>query len=297
MESPAAPHAGPHVLVVAYGAPDDLAVSLTTLGGLFAVTVVDNSSSPACQAVVERAGADYVDAGANRGFAAGVNRGLEQIGRPGPDVLLLNPDAAIDAAGVTALHARLRSLPRAAAAAPALIGPDGTAQRVRWPFPSPARMWAEAVGLSRLSRLGDHPGQGFLVGAVLLLRAEALEEIGPFDERFFLYAEETDWQRRAAAAGWEVAFCPEIVARHRGAGTSADPALREARFHCGTETYVRKWHGAAGWQSYRAAALAAALLRTLRPAPEARRLARRRAVLYARGPCRGLMAPSTVDPR
>lgn len=273
----------PHVLVVAYGATEDLARCVSTLGGVFDVTVVDNAGSAACRAVVAEAGAAYVDPGANLGFAAGVNRGLAAIGQPWPDVLLLNPDAMIEATAVGALHARLRSTPRAGVASPALTGPDGVDQRVGWPFPSPLRMWREAVGLGRLSA-----PVGFLVGAVLLLRAEALAEVGLFDERFFLYAEETDWQRRANDAGWTMLSCPEVVACHRGAGTSTDPILREARFHCGTETYIRKWHGAIGWQSYRVAALLGAVLRSARPAPAARSDARDRIVLYARGPCRHL---------
>ncbi len=282
---------GLHALVVAYGGAGDLADCLAGLDGRWPVTVVDNSSSADCRSVARRAGATYVDPGENRGFAAGVNRGLEAIGRPWPDVLLLNPDAVVNGADVGALRDALRSQPRAAAASPALAGPDGTPQRVCWPFPSPAGMWAEAVGLSRL-----RASTGFLVGAVLLLRAEALAEIGPFDERFFLYAEETDWQRRAVEAGWVVTYCRDLVATHRGAGTSADPRLREARFHCGTETYIRKWYGELGWQSYRAAALLSALLRSARPAAASRGQARARAAIYARGPCRHAATLPAADP-
>lgn len=288
----------PHVLVVAYGGAGDLVRCLDALAGAFDVTVVDNAASQDCRAAVAGAGGAYVDSGGNLGFAAGVNRGLAAIGMPSPDVLLLNPDAVIEAEAVRALHERLRAIPRAAAASPALVGLDGVAQRVCWPFPSPTGMWAEAVGLSRLG-WGGRTGAaaGFLAGAVLLLRAEALAEIGPFDERFFLYAEETDWQRRAAEVGWQVAYCPEVVATHRGAGSSADPFLREVRFHCGTETYIRKWYGSSGWHSYRAAALLAAALRSARPAAADRAQARGRALLYARGPCRQLATLSAAEPR
>jgi GT2 family glycosyltransferase len=280
---------------VAYGGADDLARCLGALGGEFPVTVVDNSSSPDCRRAAAAAGggtAAYVDPGENRGFAAGVNRGLAEIGEPWPDVLVLNPDALIEPGAVRALQDHLRSAPRRAAVSPALSGLNGKRQRVCWPFPSPARMWMEAFGLARIGRQ-----DGFLVGAVLMLRAEALADVGPFDERFFLYAEETDWQRRATEAGWEVTCCPDVTATHRGAGTSDDPALREARFHCGAETYVRKWHGTVGWQSYRAAAVVAALLRTARPAPDKRRQARTRAVVYVRGPCRHLRTVLAARPR
>lgn len=277
-----------HVLVVAYGNADDLAVCLAGLAGCAPVTVVDNSSSPECRTVVERVDGRYIDPGRNLGFASGVNAGLEAIGHPMPDVLLLNPDAVIQPEAVAALHHRLRASSMTAAASPALVGMDGMPQRVCWPFPSPARMWLEAVGLGRLGARS-----GFLVGAILLLRGEAIAEVGSFDERFFLYAEETDWQRRAIEAGWDVLYCPEVVGTHRGAGTSTDPVLREARFHCGAETFIRKWHGNRGWHIYRGAALAGALLRCARLDSMQRLEARRRVELYVRGPCRSLGALRT----
>ena len=90
---------------------------------------------------------------------------------------------------------------------------------------------------------------GFVIGAVLLIAREALDEVGLFDERFFLYAEETDWQRRARARGWEAAVCGDASAHHEGAGTSENPLRREMLFQAAQETYIRKWYGAAGLAS------------------------------------------------
>ena len=93
----------------------------------------------------------------------------------------------------------------------------GSVARVEWPFPTPAGSWVEAVGLGSLRRRVD-----FLIGAVLLIRSEALDDVGPFDEEFFLYAEEIDWQRRARTRGWQVALCREVTATHVGAGTGGN---------------------------------------------------------------------------
>ncbi len=110
-----------------------------------------------------------------------------------------------------------------------------------------------------------------MVGAVLLLRRSAWEDVGGFDERFFLYAEETDWQRRAVARGWTSRLVPEAVATHRGAGSSASSERREQLFYAATETYIRKWFGPAGWAGYRsAAALGAAARAGLGSAPRRR---------------------------
>lgn len=269
------------VVIVAYGSPALLAAALAPLEGLPTV-VVDNSGDTAVEAVVRAAGASYVDPGSNLGFAAGANRGVAAVrDQAGPaDVLLLNPDAVLARADVERLHAALHSEQRLAAVAPRLQHPDGTPQRVAWPFPSPRRMWIEAVGLGRLN--DRHPD--WLVGAVLLVRAEAWDDVGPFDERFFLYQEETDWQRRAVSRGWRLRVVPEVVAQHVGAATSTDVLRREALFHAGTETYVRKWFGDGGWRLYRAAALAGASARGMLLQGPARAGARRRLGLYRAGP-------------
>jgi GT2 family glycosyltransferase len=247
------------------------------------VTVIDNSSSVHVAAVAARHDAEYLDAGANRGFAAGVNIALKRLeANPPANVLLLNPDAVIQPEDVNTLVAYAGSSDRLAAAAPRLVERGGGDQRVAWPFPSPWRAWLEAFGLGRFLGFGPH----FVIGAVLLLDWRAIREIGAFDERFFLYCEETDWQRRAADSGWRSGMCAEAVAVHAGAGTSDDPARREALFHASHETYIRKWFGASGWWAYRAAAGIGAAVRAVLLRGERRSLARRRAAIYVRGPRR-----------
>ncbi|MGA2470750.1 MAG: glycosyltransferase family 2 protein [Solirubrobacteraceae bacterium] len=272
-----------HAVVVAYHAPAALGHCLAGLERQVPVTVVDNSSSVDVATVADRHAAAYVDCGANRGFAAAVNVGLDRLaGEPG-DVLLLNPDAVIGPGAVRELVSFLHapSNARVAAVVPALRGFAGDEQRIVWPFPTPLRMCAEAVGLGRAPAR-----RTFVVGAVLLLRREALEDVGGFDERFFLYAEEADWQRRARARGWTSAVCADAVAEHIGAGTSTDDRRRELLFHAAQETYIRKWYGPVGWWIYRLAACAGAGVRALMLTHARRGEAARRMLLYLRGPCR-----------
>ena len=283
------------VVVVAYHGAEDLETCLGAVADAAPVVVVDNSADRAVAAVARGAGARYVDSGGNLGFAGGVNVGLRHV-PPRADVLLLNPDAVLDASTLHALHARLHCADAAGVGAlsPGLVDPvDGARSRVRWPFPTPGRMWREAFGLTRLAL---PPGE-FCVGAVLLLRAEARADVGAFDERFFLYAEEADWQRRMVAAGWRALEVPELEAVHKGAGTSTDLTRREVLFHAGTETYVRKWHGPTGWASYRAAAVLGAGLRAVVLRGDRASAARSRARLYLRGPRRVAgLAPRPAAP-
>ncbi len=294
--SPAATVAGEiDVVVVAFGAPDLLRACLERLGGAYPVTVVDNSSDAAVRGVARCHGAKYVDPGTNLGFAAGVNRGLAERERPSADVLLLNPDASITPEAVCHLARILHGSDDLACVAPVQVDAEGRAARVAWPFPTPVRAWVEALGLGGLGWPG-RPGRagGFLIGSVLLVRAAALEQVGGFDERFFLYAEEADWQQRARRLGWRVQLRPEVTATHVGAGTGGEPGRREIRFHASQELYVRTYHGEWGWRVFRAGVLVGAAVRAvvLRGARRRRALARFR--LYRLGP--GAVAGRSAPP-
>jgi GT2 family glycosyltransferase len=274
-----------HAVVVAYGNADQLDACLAGLERAIPVTVVDNSNSDAVKVVADRHHADYVGTGVNLGFGAGANVALRRLGRNPPEaVLLLNPDAVLNPNDLRMLAEYLNEVRnrRVAAVSPRLLGPDGTGQRVVWPYPTPWRAWAEAFGMGR--RIPSHAT--FVIGAVLLLRWDAVREVGWFDEQFFLYAEETDWQRRADALGWTSALHSTAIARHTGAGTSACGLRREALFHAAQETYIRKWYGTSGWCVYRCATGFGAIARVLLLSGERRAEAKRRALLYLRGPRR-----------
>lgn len=268
------------VVVVAYGAPDLLRRALEPLDGL-AVTVVDNSSLPEIAALCGELGVRYLDPGRNAGFAAGVNVALSDRLRPGADVLLVNPDAVISRPDIDRLHAALRAEPDLASVGPSQVDEHGVPAQAEWRYPSPTATWLEALGLAGLRR-----GPTFVIGSVLLLRAEALDQVGGFDEGFFLYAEETDWAYRAHRLGWRHAEVPAARAVHTGAGTSSDPARREAHFHASLERYLRKHHGTFGWQSARLAQWLGSMARSIALPGERGRAARKRAALYRLGPVR-----------
>ena len=276
----ATPATDPEVIVVAYHRPDLLRASLEPVRHL-PVTVVDNSSDPLVREVCTDLGVRYLDPGRNGGFAAGVNHGLADRLTPGSDVLLLNPDAVIDEAGVRALHGALRARPDLASVGPRQLDGDDRPARVVWPFPTPWGAALEAIGLGRLSG-----GPGYVIGSVLLLRAEALAEVGGLDESFFLYAEETDWARRAHDLGWRHALVPEVTARHLGAATSSDPGRRDAHFHASQERYHRKHFGSLGWQVTRAAVIVGSAARALLLRDDRASAARDRFRRYVRGPIR-----------
>lgn len=279
-----------HVLVVAFGAASLLDHALAGLRGL-TVTVVDNSRSSEVEAVVAHRGARYLAADSNRGFAAGVNLGLREVmAGDRADVLLLNPDTVLPAGVAQRMQVFLRAdgHEKMAVVAPDQTDGTGRPERVAWPLPSPGLMWAEALGLARPAARWQPAARRFVIGSVLLVRREALEDVGLFDEEFFLYAEEADWQARALERGWSVGLLDGQRVEHVGGGTFSDPRLREALFHRAQEQFIRKWYGPRGWRSYRTAAVLGAAARSVAQRGPRRRAAWARLRLYLIGPSRHL---------
>ena len=155
------------------------------------------------------------------------------------------------------LLAFLDATPSAGAVAPRLRYPDGRPQASAWRFPSPTTAAIGAVTLHKagvVQSTGDEPRRvDWAMGAALLLRRAALDQVGPFDEGFFMFSEETDLCRRLAEAGWETWFVPAAVVVHHDSALRAEvPRERIAEEWRSRHRYWRKHHSAAG---ARAAAL------------------------------------------
>lgn len=197
--------------------------------------VVDCGSGDGTPDAVEAAFADItVTRRPNIGFAAGNNVALARA--RGRYVLLLNPDMEIVGGTLSALVAAIDERPSVGAASVVQQSPDGALQLTIRCFPSPLRQLGEALMLSRLPGLNhlqeedgrpEHYEQersaDWLVGGFLLVRREAIDEVGGLDERFFLFSEETDWCRRLRTAGWDIRHLPIMrVTHHTGRSSRAD---------------------------------------------------------------------------
>ena len=213
----------------------------------------------------------------NKGFGAANNQAMRIA--TGKYFLLLNSDAFPRAGAIPTLIKELESQPNVALIGPKLLNPDGSMQLSCFKFPSPARAWIENTWLSALcSRnqfLGDYRNWphnsarhvDWLIGACMLLRREVFEKIGGFDERFFMYAEESDWQLRMKKAGYRIAFTPAAQVMHL-AGASTDPSkpkkekslINEHFFHS-LDLYTLKHHGNGGLFLLRSAMVTGTLLR------------------------------------
>ena len=172
--------------------------------------------------------AEVVAGSENLGFARAVNLLLARSDAPW--FLALNSDAWPEPGALRTLVDHATDHPRAAAVAPLLLRPDGSVEHSTHPFPSPRLALLDATGGRRwMARryLDRHCLEGawhhdrarvvdWAVGAALLLRRRAVDDIGGLDERFFMYAEDMEWCWRARRRGWEVHFQPDAVVRHVG---------------------------------------------------------------------------------
>jgi hypothetical protein len=191
------------------------------------VVVVDGGSQDGSPDLVraQLPSAALVELRQNRGFGAAVNRGASVAS--GDALLLLNPDAWLDGDALDRLVAALEGDPRLGLVAPRLRYPDGRPQFVWAPDRGVVgealqkvrnRFEAKAWSHRPLERLLLLLGPGWLTVACALVRRQAFEQVGGFDEGYFLYFEDVDLGLRLRRAGWNAAVVEEAMARHLGGG-------------------------------------------------------------------------------
>lgn len=249
------------------------------------IVVLDNASEDgSADAVRERFPHVRVIAQSFRaGFGANHNTVIHAT--DGRYVYVLNEDTTSDDWAFDRIVGYLDAHPRVAALGPRLVYPDGRVQDSAWRFPTPL---VSTLGLLTVGKLGVKQSRGsgvrpvdWVMGAALVLRREALDEVGLFDEEFFLYSEEVDLQARLREAGWQVQYFPEATVVHHESQFSAEiPERRINEMWRSRHRYWRKHHGAVG---ARVAALATGGQYALRAAvaPLAQRSSRRM-LLHAR---------------
>jgi N-acetylglucosaminyl-diphospho-decaprenol L-rhamnosyltransferase len=227
-------------VIVAYNSGEFLRRCLAAVGSGHGEVVVVDNASPAGIGLPpgEMPGVRLIRRPRNDGFASAANHGVAATGARW--VLLLNPDAWPIEDGIERLLEFAESRPGLGAAGPLLFHPDGQPQRstIRPPLaPAPLALWAAfpaavtgAYGVWRRAAtvVRGHrvrPAE-FLQGAALLVRRDAFEQVGGFDESFFMYGEDADLCMRLRGAGWDVALCQTANFVHVGGGSTRSDSER-----------------------------------------------------------------------
>jgi GT2 family glycosyltransferase len=230
------------VVVVTYNALPWIERALESVRGYETIVVDHGSTDGTLELVRERFPEARLIEQENKGLGGGSNAGMRVAS--GDYFLLLNSDAwALDGA-VERLVSFAEEHPAAAVIGPKLLHPDGTLQRSVRGFPTLWRLATEYLFLRKLAprsrALNAFYGDGFaydrpleaefLMGACLLVRREAADTVGLFDEDFFMFTEETDWCYRFRQAGWKVLFTPDAEFVHVGGASTRQnwgPMFRE----------------------------------------------------------------------
>jgi len=246
---------------------------LESVEGCETIVVDHGSTDGSLELVRRRFPAVRVLEQENLGMGAGNNAGMRVAS--GRYFLLLNSDAWMLPGAVQRLVELADVRADAAVLAPRLRNPDGSLQRSVRGFPTPWRIATEYFFLRKLAprsrALNSLYGAGFdhqstrdvdwVSGACLLVRREAVEAVGPFDEAYFMFSEETDWCYRFRQAGWAVVFFPGAECVHVGGATHGGRLFREnVRGHL---RFLAKHRGMAEAERARRLMLAALRLRGL----------------------------------
>jgi N-acetylglucosaminyl-diphospho-decaprenol L-rhamnosyltransferase len=226
-------------VIVSYNSRETLrhAVELLWSDPEVEVTVVDNASSDQSLETVVDLPIRILELPENRGFAAACNEGWRA--GSAPSVLFLNPDARIERPSVSRMADLLEASLVVGAVAPRIVDGEGNLDFSLRRFPRLRSTYAQALFLHRLfpkaawsdevvrdTALYERPtSPQWASGACLMVRRSALEKLGGFDERFFMYCEDIDLCLRLRNAGYEVRYAPMAIALHEGGGFAPRPTL------------------------------------------------------------------------
>jgi GT2 family glycosyltransferase len=219
------------------------------------VIVVDNASTDRSVEMVRQMYPDVrlIANTNNEGFAKASNQAL-RICR-NQYMLLLNSDAELAPRALHRMGSFLANNPVVGAVGPKILNPDGSFQSAAMTFPTILGEFLLTTKMFRLFRSPHFPSHpehrsrrscdaDWLSGACLMIRREALEDVGNLDETYFMYSEEVDWCWRAKRKYWKIYYLAEAQALHHG-GQSIDqvPLARRTRVYGGKALFFKKHRG------------------------------------------------------
>ncbi|WP_063047828.1 glycosyltransferase family 2 protein [Nocardia pseudovaccinii] len=233
------------LVLVTYQSAEDLPGFLETLPAAvqpyeFDVIGVDNVSTDRSADIVEEFGGRVIRNPRNVGLAAAINQGAAATNAEW--ILVANPDTKLTPGSIAALVETAKADERIGMIGPRIARLDGT------PYPSGRRFPSLAVGIAHALLGGIWPGNpatrryfgepvtevsdvDWISGCCMLFRHEAFDAVGGFDDRYFLYFEETKAALDMHRSGWRVVLDPNVQIRHREGGSMRSAPFRKVRSH------------------------------------------------------------------
>ena len=211
-------------VVVDFHAESALAgcVDSIQLNGVEQIVVVENGTPGSTLAALTGRGVTVVEPGLNLGYGRGVNRGVALV-KEHELILVSNPDVVVHHGAVAALVAALDAQPRVAVVGPQIRRPDGSVYPSHRVFPNfwlaglhalLAPVWPQNPATRRYRSRHDDGSVDWVSGACFMVRRSAFEEVGGFDERYFMFAEDMTLCWDVRQRGWSVAPVDDAVVTH-----------------------------------------------------------------------------------
>jgi Predicted glycosyltransferases len=248
-------------IIVNFNAGDLLGAcvnSLLNCPNIEEIVVVDNASTDSSlHAVNQLSGVKVIRNSVNLGFASACNIGLKQV--ESEFVFFFNPDCSLAPEALGEILNCLKSDNAIGMAGGLLVNPDGSEQAGgRRAVPTPWRSFVRAFGLHRLETrwprlffdfdLHKHPLPATPIeveaisGACMLVKRQAIESVGLWDEGYFLHCEDLDWCMRFRQKGWKIMFVPTAkIVHEQGACSRSRPVFVEWHKHKGMLRFYRKF--------------------------------------------------------
>ena len=166
-------------------------------------------------------------------------------------VFVLNDDTIVEPGAVETMVRTMDADPTIAVLGPRLVYAGGRRQPSAWRYPTPAvcAMWALTMGSMGIvqSNREDSGDVDWVSGSAMMIRRSALDDVGLFDENFYMYMEETDLCRRITKAGYRVVYQPEACVTHvQWGSTASDPERRTSELWRSRHYYWHKHHSDSG---------------------------------------------------
>jgi len=223
----------------------------------FEIIVVDNNSQDNTIQYLEKKWKNHIKTIAsniNKGFGGGINLGIKKA--KGQYILTLNPDIEVWKNSINYLLDFIKNNPNCAICGPQLIYPDGTIQDSYRRFPTLTDLFIKRTFLrkifkKRMSKYLMHQTSqtktqpvDWMIGGFLMIRQNFLQEISGFDERFFLFLEDTDICRQAWNKNQKVMYVPQAKAYHhhkRLSGNNFLDAIFKKTFYIHISSALKYW--------------------------------------------------------
>ncbi|MFZ5994752.1 MAG: glycosyltransferase family 2 protein [Thermodesulfobacteriota bacterium] len=229
----------------------------TVQGIAFEIIVVDNASHDGSVAMLreEFPHVNVLENKENRGFGAANNQAISIM--KGRYALLLNTDTILTPNAVYELFSFMEAHPKAAMACGQLLNADGSKQNSIANFPNLLTLFLNTPLLEYLFPK-RYPSKRYNykepieidsgIGACLLVRKQAIDEVGMFDERYFFFFEETDWALQMKTAGWKIYHVPSAFIYHLQGQSIGRDVRSRIEFYRSRYQFFRKWKGRSYYQ-------------------------------------------------